>query len=75
MGDRLRYVAGWPDDATFEGLVRAMCAEVGVATLDLPDGLRVRDTATHRFVFNYAPEPQEWRGVTIPPAGAHWEPL
>ena len=42
-------------------------------TLDLPDGLRVRDTARHRFVFNYAPEPQEWNGVTIPAAGVHWE--
>lgn len=75
VGGRLRYVAGWPDDATFERIVRSMCEEAGVATLDLPDGLRVRDTATHRFVLNYAPEPQDWRGTTIPPAGVHWERL
>lgn len=75
VGDRVRYVAGWPDDPTFERIVRAMCEEAGVATLDLPDGLRVRDTGTHRFVLNYAPEPQDWRGTTIPPAGVHWEPL
>ncbi|TNC62469.1 beta-galactosidase [Rubellimicrobium roseum] len=68
------YLAGWPDDATFDGIVRGLCAEVGLPTLDLPDGLRLRDTARHRFVFNYAPEPQRWSSVTIPPAGVHWEP-
>jgi beta-galactosidase len=75
VGNRLRYLAGWPDDATFDRIVRSCCAEAGVPTLDLPDGLRVRDTAAHRFVFNYAPEPQEWNGTPIPPAGVHWEPL
>lgn len=71
----VRYLAGWPDDATFDRLLRALCAEVGLPALDLPDGLRLRDTARHRFVFNYAPEPQAWGGTTIPPAGVHWEPL
>jgi beta-galactosidase len=75
LGDGpVRYLAGWPDDATFDRIVRRLCDEVGLATLDLPDGLRVRDTARHRFVFNYAPEPQAWGGVTIPAAGVHWEP-
>jgi beta-galactosidase len=71
----VRYLAGWPDDPSFDRIVRALCAEAGVPTLDLPDGLRVRDTARHRFVFNYAPEPQRWNGVTIPAAGVHWETL
>ena len=71
----VRYLAGWPDDPTFDRIVRGLCAEAGVPTLDLPDGLRVRDTARHRFVFNYAPEPQDWGGTTIPAAGVHWEAL
>jgi len=76
MGDaHVRYLAGWPDDQTFECLLRKLAAEVGLATLDLADGLRVRDTDTHRFVFNYAPEPQMWGNVEIPAAGVHWEPL
>lgn len=76
MGDGpLRYLAGWPDDETFFALIRDAATEAGLATHDLPDGLRIRDTATHRFVFNYAPEPQNWGTTTIPPAGVHWEDL
>jgi beta-galactosidase len=74
-GDHLRYLAGWPDDATFDRLVRALCAEAGVMTYDLPQGVRIKETSTHRFIFNYAPEPREWNGVTLAPAGVHWEEL
>ena len=74
-GAHLRYLAGWPDDATFEAIVRALCAEAGVPTHTLPEGLRLRDTATHRFAFNYAPHMVVWDGIEIPPAGVHWEPL
>ena len=73
--DHLRYLAGWPDDETFFALIRDLCAELGLQTLDLPEGLRIRDTATHRFVLNYAGHPQVWNGVTIPAAGVHWESL
>ena len=73
--ERLRYLAGWPDDATFDRIIRGLCAEVGLTTLELAKGLRVRDTATHRFVFNYAPKSRRWGDVTIPPAGVHWERL
>ncbi len=74
VGDgSVRYLAGWPDDTTFDALIRDLCVEVGLETMNLPDGLRVRDTGALRFVFNYAPEPQAWNGTTIPPAGVHWE--
>ena len=73
--DHLRYLAGWPDDETFFALICDLCAELGLQTLDLPEGLRIRDTATHRFVLNYAGHPQVWNGVTIPAAGVHWESL
>ena len=73
--DQLRYLAGWPDDHTFFALIVELCAELGLQTLDLPEGLRIRDTATHRFVLNYAGHPQLWNGVTIPAAGVHWESL
>ena len=73
--DHLRYLAGWPDDETFFALICDLCAELGLQTLDLPEGLRIRDTATHRFVLNYAGQPQLWNGVTIPAAGVHWESL
>ena len=71
----LRYLAGWPDDATFFTLIRDLATEAGLETHDLPDGLRLRDTSTHRFVFNYAAHPQAWGATTIPAAGVHWESL
>ena len=46
--------------------------ELGLTTLNLPEGLRIRDTETHRFVFNYTALPITWDGVEIPAAGVHW---
>lgn len=71
--DTIRYLAGWPDEATFQRVLKRLCTEVGIKTHKLPDGLRIRDTESHRFVFNYAPEPLEWKRKTIPAAGVHWE--
>ena len=71
----VRYLAGWPDDDLFYTILRRLADEAGLTTHDLPDGLRLRCTATHRFVFNHAPDPQDWRGTSIPPAGVHWETL
>jgi beta-galactosidase len=76
VGDaRLRYVAGWPDAEGWAPILADACREAGLATVDLPDGLRIRDTATHRFAFNYAPEPVEWEGKSLPPAGVAWRAL
>jgi beta-galactosidase len=72
-GDHLRYLAGWPDDATFDQIIGGLCDAAGREPYDLPKGLRIRDTDTHRFVFNYAAKARKWNGVTIPAAGVHWE--
>ena len=73
--DTLRYLAGWPDDDTFYQIIRDLCAELQLTALDLPEGLRIRDTGTHRFVLNYAGYAQDWHGTMIPAAGVHWEVL
>ena len=73
--DTLRYLAGWPDDATFDAIIADACTGLGITAKSLPEGLRLRDTDSHRFVFNYAKHPQDWNGTTIPAAGVHWEPL
>ncbi len=72
---KLHYLAGWPDDEAMTRLINTACATEGIETDPLPEGLRRRDTATHRFLFNYNPVPAEWGGVTIPPGGVHWTPL
>jgi len=71
----LRYLAGWPDDTTFDKIIADACTELGLKTQSLSAGLRIRDTANCRFVFNYANHAQNWHGTTIPAAGVHWEAL
>ncbi|WP_372424998.1 beta-galactosidase [Salinarimonas chemoclinalis] len=76
VGDpRRAYLAGWPDDAALDRIVRRAAATAGVATLALPDGLRVRDRGNVRFVTSYAAEAIALDGVvpgatgTLAPAG------
>ncbi|GHA45266.1 beta-galactosidase [Amylibacter ulvae] len=68
----LHYMAGWPDDDTYLDVIKSLCTAAGIETLNLPDGLRVRDTQTHRFYINYAPEPCEMDGITINGADVVW---
>ncbi len=76
MGQQhLRYLAGWPDDMTFRQIIASLCEELGLNYAEMPEGLRVRETKTHRFVFNYASAPRQWGQVEIPAAGVHWEDL
>jgi beta-galactosidase len=71
---QLHYLGGWPDDPAFARILRGLCTGAGLATADMPDGLRLRDTATHRFAINYAPEPVTWNGRTIGAADIAWWP-
>jgi beta-galactosidase len=71
----IHYLAGWPDDPTLDRIVSEAARGVGIDPDPLPEGLRRRDSATHRFWFNYNAVPVEWGGVTIPPAGVHWHLL
>ncbi|VAW22451.1 Beta-galactosidase, LacA family, partial [hydrothermal vent metagenome] len=71
----LYYLAGWPDEETFKRLVLQLCSKMGIATLDLPAALRVRDTATQRFYFNYASDPVRFENMIIPAAGVIWREI
>ena len=71
----LGYLAGWPDAPALDRIVRRAAAGQGLPVLDLPRGLRVRDTPTHRFWINHAPEAITCNGRTVPAAGVLWEPL
>mgnify|MGYP000150315755 FL=1 len=63
------YIGGWGDDAALDRLVAHAADHVGLARLSLPDGLRVRDTATERFWFNYNAHPVDGPDGPIPAAG------
>ena len=75
IGSRVQYLAGWPDASLWDRLVSKWLAEAGVEALDLPEGVRVRDTATHRFYFNHGTEAAQVAGMVIPPAGVLWQDL
>jgi len=68
IGERIQYLTGWPDPALWRQILGEFAAE------DLPNGLRLRDTATHHFAFNYGATPIAFRDQHIPPAGVTWWP-
>jgi beta-galactosidase len=70
--DTTTYIGGWPDATLWDRLIADATARCGIATERFPEGLRRRDTATHRFYFNYNPEPCSHGGMTLPPGGVHW---
>lgn len=59
---RLRYVCGWPDDALLMRLIGRMAGEACVATLAVPQDLRIRRAGDLCFAFNYGTAP-----VSLPP--------
>ncbi|MEM7643726.1 MAG: beta-galactosidase [Pseudomonadota bacterium] len=63
------HLAGWPDWMAARRILGDLATEAGLEIHDLPDGLRLRDTGTTRFVFNYADRPQFFEGEMIPAAG------
>jgi beta-galactosidase len=65
----LRYCAIWPDRALLRLIIERMAEEADIALLDLPEGIRVRRSATHVFTFNYAAEP-----VFVPHLGEELAP-
>jgi beta-galactosidase len=74
--ENIRYCAIWPDRALLARLVEWMAGEAGVELLDLPEGIRVRRSASHTFTFNYAAAPVHvpHLGETLAPASWHIAP-
>ena len=70
----IHYLGGWPDAALWDRIIARLAASADIPLTPLPEGLRLRDTAHHRFAFNYGPEPVAWQGQTIAPAGVAWWP-
>ncbi|WEK49932.1 MAG: beta-galactosidase [Candidatus Kaistia colombiensis] len=68
------YVGGWPDEAALHRILQQACAKEGLPTVELSGGLRIRDTATHRFFFNYGPEAQVIDGLEVGVAEVKWAP-
>ncbi len=66
---RQTYMGGWLDETALATLLKETCAMASIETLALPDGIRIRDTATERFWFNYTAQSVTCHGITLAPAG------
>jgi len=51
--DRFNYLACWPPARLLDHVLRALCAEAGIAVMQLPDGLRIARRGGLAFAFNY----------------------
>ncbi|WP_085307976.1 beta-galactosidase [Planktotalea arctica] len=71
----LHYIAGWPEADTYVDILEKLAQDAKIEITRLPDGLRLRDTETHRFWFNYAPDTIIFQGKTIKAAALLIEPL
>ncbi len=63
-----QYVGGWLDHQGWRRVLRQACTKAGVDTLELPEGLRLRDTETERFWFNHNAKPVTFSGRVFPAA-------
>jgi beta-galactosidase len=72
---RMHYLAGWADEAALGRILTNLCSQAGLDPMQMPEGVRLRDSATHRYLFNYNPFPIEWEGRIIAAAGVDWQPL
>jgi len=72
---RLHYLGAWPDAEYMARLLTRLTRAAGVPVRALPDGIRVRETATTRFVFNHGARETVFDGQILPPAGVLWTPL
>lgn len=70
---QIRYLGLWPDPALLALLVERMAAEGDVPLQTLPEGIRLRRSASHVFTFNYAATPVfvPHLGETLAPANWH----
>ncbi len=66
--NRLFYLGAWLDSAALGRVLKAACDELGITTTNMPEGIRQRTTASHRFVFNHNAHAHKFEGEELAPA-------
>jgi beta-galactosidase len=72
---KLHYLGGWPDEVLLDRILRRVATAEHLAVQTMPEGVRQRDAAGTRFVFNYNPAPVEFDGEFLPAAGVTWHAI
>ena len=63
----LVYVGACLDQEGWKSVLEPACSRAGISTIDLPAGVRVRETAGERFLFNYDTVAHKVGRKSIPP--------
>jgi beta-galactosidase len=71
----ISYLGAWLDKTALKRVFKRACNQSGIKTIDLPDGLRLRDCGNERFWFNYNAHSVEFNDLKLPPAGVHKETI
>jgi beta-galactosidase len=53
----LHYLAGWPDEILMRRILERLANEAGIATIWLPEGVRIRRDGKLLFAVNYGDQP------------------
>lgn len=69
----ISYLAAWPDATAMVRMLKALCAQAQLTTVEMPEGVRKRQTGSHEFVFNHNAQSVEFQGESIPAAGLVWK--
>jgi beta-galactosidase len=64
---KLHYLGAWLDQQGLRRVLAGLCEGAELSTLDLPDGVRLRETGSERFWFNYDTESHEVAGRLLAP--------
>jgi beta-galactosidase len=55
----IRYLTGWPDETMLNKLIKTLAGEQGLKTLELPEGIRVRQLGSYQLWINYSDDNYE----------------
>ncbi len=61
----LWYLAGFPDDALWDRIIKLAADKTELTLHPMPNGLRRRETSDRQFLINYNAHPVEWNGTTV----------
>lgn len=65
--EKATYVGAWLDLAGWQNVLRPLFVANDIEVIDLPDGVRIRDTGSERFWFNYDTEEHQVGDIVLPP--------
>lgn len=71
--EKRQYLTAWLNNEGLVEVFKTLCQQQQIAVQHLPEGLRIRETQQHRFVFNYNAQPVTYQNISIAAAGVHWE--